>query len=120
MTQNSRQPISEVTSPLSVLQRHSAYRLADGVAACLGIGRDWIAFMETLSLGAGRRVMPMNLDIVTDQWAVDLAIADRILAILPDAVAIIDAYRQFLAEEQNRFEERNVLLNPQGLSETLS
>lgn len=78
MTENSPQTILSQPSPLSVLKRHPAYRLANEVAAYLGIGRDWIAFIKTLSLAGGRMAMPVDLDIVTNQSAVDLAIADRV------------------------------------------
>ena len=97
-----------VNSP-NALQVHPVYPLADDLASFLGIERDWIAFAELLSLAAGRMAMPINLDIVSDQWTLDLNIADRIACIVPGAVVPIDTFKAFRAEEDQSFSGRSVL-----------
>ncbi len=93
----------------NALQNHPVYPLADDLASFLGIERDWIAFAEFLSLAAGRMSMPINLDIVSDQWALDRIIADRIAFIVPGKVVSIDTYKAFRAEEEQGFAGRYVL-----------
>jgi hypothetical protein len=97
------------TVSLNALQRHQIYRLTNDLASFLGIERDYIAFVELISLAAGRMAIPINLDIVSDQSAVDLAIADRIATIVPGKTVPIDTYKSFLAEEKQNFTDRYVL-----------
>lgn len=94
---------------LSPLQNHAVYEVINDLSSYLRMPRDWIASAELLSLGAGRMAMPFNLDIASDQWTLDLNIADRIACILPGAVVPIDTYREFRNEEQANFSGRAVL-----------
>lgn len=97
------------TDTPNALQQHPIYQVANDLASFLGLERDWIGFAELLSLFAGRMATPINLDIVSDQWAIDLAIADRIASIMPEKVVPIDTYKEFRAEEQQGFSDRYVL-----------
>ena len=99
-----------VNSP-NALQQHPVYQLVDDLTSYLRIGPDWIAFAELLSLAAGRMAMPINLDIASDQWTLDLNIADRIACIVQGAVVPIDTYKAFRAEEEADFSGRSVLLS---------
>ncbi len=93
----------------NALRNHPVYQLVDDLTSYLRIGPDWIAFAELLSLSAGRMAMPINLDVVSDQWALDLNIADRIACLLQDAVLPIDTYKVLRAEEEQGFTGRYVL-----------
>ena len=52
--------------PLTPLRLHPAFGVADLLAAHMGLDRDLVQFVEFLSLAAGRMVMPVNLDVLTD------------------------------------------------------
>lgn len=93
----------------NALQQHPIYQVANDLGSFLGLEKDWIAFSEILSLFAGRMATPINVDIVSDQWTLDLTIADRIASLVGDRVVPIDTYKEFRAEERRGFAERDVL-----------
>lgn len=94
---------------LQPLRDHLVYRLVPALETFLGIRRDLIVLMELLSLAAGKKATPVNLDVITDVLGLDQCVADRLLSIYPDLVARIDTCAQFRAEESNAFENRVVL-----------
>ncbi len=89
--------------PLHHLKSHPVYAITDTLAEYMGVEKDLIQFIEFLSLAAGRMVMPVNLDVQTDQVAVDLHLANRILDLRHGHVARVDTHRQFRALEQDEF-----------------
>jgi hypothetical protein len=89
---------------LDPLRSHPAFVVADLLAQHVGVERDLILFAEFVSLAAGRMVLPINIEIHTDEWAADLFIANRILDLLPDHVVRIETYKQFVSLERNGFE----------------
>lgn len=92
--------MSDALEPLRI---HPAFSLADVLAEYVGIDRDLIQFLEFLSLAAGRMVMPINLDIQTDNVTVDLHIANRILDLRHGHVARADTRREFRELERGGF-----------------
>ncbi|MFN0198071.1 MAG: hypothetical protein ACKVT0_15095 [Planctomycetaceae bacterium] len=96
-------------NPIGALQAHPIYSVAENLTDYLGIRRDWITFAQLLSIVAGRMATPINLDIVSDQWSVDIQIADRLTAIIPGTVARIDTYAQFRDVEKKGFAGKYVL-----------
>lgn len=98
------------TDPLAPLRAHPVFALVNRVARHVGIARDLIQVIEFLSLAAGRMVLPLNIDIVTDQWAADLFIANRMIDLLPDAVARVSTYKQFRELERTSFTGLAVVL----------
>lgn len=88
---------------LTPLRRHPAYQVANSLAAYLGVEREMVHFVQSLSLAAGKMVMPVSLDIQTDKLTVDLHTSNRILDLLPDHVARVDTHRQFRALENSGF-----------------
>lgn len=92
-----------VSDPLRPLKAHPVYSIIDSLVAYMGVEKDLIQLAEFLSLGAGRMVMPINLDILTDYVAVDLYLANRILDLCHENVARVDTHRQFRALEQAEY-----------------
>lgn len=92
------------------LEDHAVYEVANILALFLGIDRDWISLVQLLSLAAGRMAMPINLDVVSDQVAIDRMIADRVCNIVPGKCIPIDTHKSFLAAEHNGFDDKYVLL----------
>ena len=92
-----------VPSPLRLLKTHPVYAITDSLEEYMGVEKDLIQFVEFLSLVAGRMVMPINLDVQTDQVAVDLHLANRILDLRHGHVVRVDTHRQFRALEQDEF-----------------
>jgi DNA-binding transcriptional ArsR family regulator len=89
---------------LDPLRAHPAFRaLADNLAEYVGIERDLIQFIEFISLCAGRMVMPINLDILSDNITVDLHVANRVLDLRSGHIARVDTHREFRALERSRF-----------------
>lgn len=95
---------------LSALESHAVNQVVDTLARFLGIERDWICFAEVLSLAAGRMAIPIHLDVVSDQCAVDRMIADRVCSIVPGKCIPIDTHKSLLAAERNGFDDTYVLL----------
>jgi len=89
--------------PLHPLKTHPVYAITDSLSEYMGVEKDLIQLVEFLSLAAGRMVMPINLDVQTDQVAVDLHLANRILDLRHGHVARVDTHRQFRALEQGEF-----------------
>lgn len=77
------------------LEDHAVYEVANILALFLGIDRDWISLVQLLSLAAGRMAMPINLDVVSDQVAIDRMIADRVCNIVPGKCIPIDTHKSF-------------------------
>jgi len=89
--------------PLRPLKRHPIYRITDSLSDYMGVEKDLIQFTEFLSLCAGRAVLPVNIDVQSDQVAVDLHLANRILDLRHGHVARVDTHRQFRSLEQGEF-----------------
>src|SRR5262245_38373901 len=89
--------------PLDPLRAHPVFRIADMLPQFLGVRRDLIQLTELLSLAAGRMVMPIHLDILSDSLAIDLHLANRILDLRHDHIARVDTHRQFRALERAEF-----------------
>jgi hypothetical protein len=85
---------------LQGLRSHPVFSIAESLARFTGIGRSLVPLTEYLSLCAGKKGIPVNIDLMTDQGAVDQLVADRLLSIDRDAVARVDTFRQFLAAER--------------------
>jgi len=96
--------------PLAPLRAHPVFSIITRVARHVGVARDLIQVIEFLSLAAGRMVLPLNIDIVTDQWAADLFIANRMIDLLPGAVARVSTYKQFRELERTGFARLAVVL----------
>jgi hypothetical protein len=88
---------------LAPLRAHPVFQLADVLAAYLGVQRDLIQFIEFLSLAAGRMVMPISLDVHSDNLTIDLHTANRILDLRHDHVARVDTHRDFRDLERRGF-----------------
>lgn len=99
-----------VEQPIKALQDHAVYEVANTLASYLGFEKDWICLAEFLSLAAGRMAMPINLDVVSDQCAVERMIADRVCHIVPGKCIPIDSHRSLLAAERTGFDDKYVLL----------
>jgi hypothetical protein len=95
---------------INALKDHAVYEVANILASYLGIERDWICLAEFLSLAAGRMAIPINLEVVSDQCAVELMIADRVCNIVPGKCSPIDTHKSFLAAEHVGFEDKYVLV----------
>ncbi len=93
---------------LQPLREHAVHRLIPPLETFVGIGRDLIVTPEFLSLAAGKKATPVNLEVITDVLGLDQYVADRLLNLYPDNVARLDTYAQFRAEESNAFENRYV------------
>jgi hypothetical protein len=99
-----------VDQPIKALQDHAVYEVANALASYLGFQKDWICLAEFLSLAAGRMAIPINLDVVSDQCAVERMIADRVCHIVPGKCIPIDSHRSLLAAERTGFDDKYVLL----------
>ena len=95
---------------INALKDHAVYEVANILASFLGIERDWICLAELLSLAAGRMAIPINLDVVSDQCAVELMIADRVCKIVPGKCSPIDTHKSFFAAEDIGFQDKYVLV----------
>ncbi len=93
-----------MSDSLAPLRTHPAFQVvADTLAAYVGIERDVVQFMEFISLCAGRMVMPINLDILSDNVTVDLHVANRLLDLRSCHIARVDTHREFRALERSKF-----------------
>ena len=88
---------------LAPLRSHPVFALADRVARHVGMPRDLIQFTEFLSLAAGKMVVPLNLDVFSDQLLVDMYVANRILDILNEQVARGNTHKEFRTLERAKF-----------------
>ena len=95
---------------LQDLRSHPVSAIIEPLSRYTGIGRSLITLTEYLSLSAGKMVMPVNIDLVTDQEGLDLQVVDRLLRIDRSCVARIDTHRQFYALEKDGFENLAVIL----------
>ena len=89
--------------PLSLLKKHPVYAITDPLAEFMGVEKDLVQFIEFLSLVAGRMVMPVNIDIQTNQVAVDLHLANKVMDLRRGHVARVDTHREFRALERAEF-----------------
>ena len=96
--------------PLQPLRDHRIFGMADTLAKYVGINRDLVQFVEFLSLAAGKMAMPINLEIVSEQWTADLFIANRILDLQPELVRRVDTDSQFRELEKAGFEKVAAIL----------
>jgi hypothetical protein len=88
------------TDPLTPLRSHPAFPVMDQLARHVGVARDLVMMLEFLSLAAGRMVMPVHLDLQTDQVDVDLNIANRIMDLRCAHVDRVDTYVEFRTLEE--------------------
>jgi hypothetical protein len=95
---------------LTPLRSHPVFPVLNRVACHVGVSRDLIQSIEFLSLAAGKMVLPVNIDLYSEHWAVDLFVTNRITDLLPGAVARVMTYRQFRELEKKEFSGLAVIL----------
>ena len=75
----------------------------------LGIPGDLITCALFFSWAAGLKRIPVGVIVISDQRELDLAIVDRLGQILPNSMATVDTYHQYISLEKEGFPEKAVL-----------
>lgn len=102
--------VSAERDSLSPLRSHPVFPIANILARYLGLPRDLIQLVQYFSLAAGWMVIPIHLEIISDDWDTDLYIANSILDLLHEHVTRVDTYWQFRALERSDFDRLAAIL----------
>ena len=99
---------------LSALCQHSIIALADELGRYVGAKRDLVHFIEYLSLAAGRMGIPIHLDVRSDEFALELGVADRILRLRPKNFTHVDTRAELRQFERRGFADLAVVVVRNG------